>query len=305
MVKNNNQDNGMPLVPVRQLMESARQGSYAVGYFESWSIDSLQGVIDAAEEMRAPIIIGFNGEFMSSPERRAAERLSWYGALGVSAARSASVPCALIFNECGHDDWLKQAVHEGFNLIMPSDPAAPAERYRTWVANLVRYAHKYGVAVEAEVGTLPCGTNEGAPGTSSTTTPEQAAEFVAATGIDLLAVSVGNIHIKLAGSADLDLANLESIRRRVDCPFVLHGGTGISSASVRAAISLGVRKVNYGTYLKQRYLAALRAALCSEVANPHELLGIGGDPDLMIQGRRAIRDAVLERIDLLGCCGRA
>lgn len=295
----------MPLVPVRQLMESAHQGRYAVGYFESWSIDSLQGVIDAAEQVRAPIIIGFNGEFLSSSSRVAAERLAWYGALGVSAACSASVPCALIFNECSHDEWLREAVREGFNLIMPSDPAAAPDRYRAWVADLVHFAHDHGAAVEAEVGTLPCGASATEHADGTPTSPEEAAEFVAATGVDLLAVSVGNIHIKLAGQADLDLAHLEAIRRLVHRPFVLHGGTGISDASVRESIALGVRKVNYGTYLKQRYLAALRRALATDIANPHELLGLGGDPDVMVAGRRATRDAVLERIELLGCCGQA
>ena len=73
----------------------------------------------------------------------------------------------------------------------------------------------------------------------------------------------------------------------------------------RAAITLGVAKVNYGTYLKQRYLRALRTALQDETANPHELLGLGGDHDVMVTGRLAVRDAVLERIETLGCCGRA
>ena len=70
------------------------------------------------------------------------------------------------------------------------------------------------------------------------------------------------------------------------------------------AIARGVAKVNYGTYLKQRTLAAVRQALKNDVANPHELLGLGGDHDVMVAGRHAVRDAVLERIETLGCCGR-
>jgi len=86
---------------------------------------------------------------------------------------------------------------------------------------------------------------------------------------------------------------------------VLHGGTGIEADSLREAIQLGVVKVNYGTYLKQRYLFAIRKALTHQNGNPHELLGIGGQSDVMNVGRAAVRDAVLERIGLLGCCGRA
>ena len=105
-------------------MGNALKGRYAVGYFESWNLESLQGTIDAAESVRAPIIIGFNGEFLSRAGRRAEERLSWYAELGKEAARSASVPCGLIFNECANDEWVERAAMAGFNLVMPADAAA-------------------------------------------------------------------------------------------------------------------------------------------------------------------------------------
>ena len=95
----------MLLKSVPALMQRAREGGYAVGYFESWNLKSLYGVLEAAERARAPIIIGFNGEFLSRAERTAAERLSWYGALGRVAALEASIPCGFIFNECSRDDW--------------------------------------------------------------------------------------------------------------------------------------------------------------------------------------------------------
>ncbi len=295
----------MPLEPIASLLGRARAGRYAVGYFESWSLDSLQGVIDAAESTRSPIILGFNGEFLSRSGRLAAERLEWYGALGRAAAESARVPCGLIFNECPNDAWVVRAAEVGFNLVMPADPAAAPADYVRRVQAITRTAHARGVAVEAELGELPCGTGDGHGPAGSLTGADAAAEFVAATGVDLLAVSVGNVHIKLQGQSPLDLGLLEAIHRRVDRPLVLHGGTGIDAASLRAAIGLGVAKVNYGTYLKQRYLAALRSALAVAEPNPHELLGLGGARDVMVAGRLAVRDAVLERIENLGCCGRA
>ncbi len=94
-----------------------------------------------------------------------------------------------------------------------------------------------------------------------------------------------------------------AIRRKVDVPLVLHGGTGIAADSLTGAISLGVAKVNFGTYLKQRCLAALRQSVAA-AATPHHLLGYGGSEDLLVVCRRAVRDAVLERIGLLGCCGK-
>ena len=294
----------MPLEPIPAMMAAARAGGYAVGYFESWNLESLQGVIDAAEAVRAPIIIGFNGDFLSRPGRRAAEQLAWYATLGRAAAQSAAVPCGFIFNECPNDAWVHAAATAGFNLVMPADPAAPYEDYERRVRALTEHAHRYGVAVEAEIGTLPCGASGAVGADGEMTDPELAARFVAATQVDLLAVSVGNVHIKLAGQQALDLDHLEQIQRRVAVPLVLHGGTGIAADSLRQAIARGVTKVNYGTYLKQRYLSTIRAALQRDVANPHELLGLGGDHDVMVAGRHAVRDAVLERIETLGCCGR-
>lgn len=295
----------MPLEAIGPMMRRAIEGRYAVGYFESWNFESLQGIVDAAEETRSPIILGFNGDFLSRSTRLAPERLSWYAALGRAAADSASVPCGLIFNECPRDEWVRAAIDAGFNLVMPADPEAPPEDYTRRVGELTRLAHARGVAVEAELGELPHGAVGGPPHGGHSTDPEAAAEFVAATGVDLLAVSVGNVHIMTHGQAGLDLDRLGEIRRRVALPLVLHGGTGIAADALRAAIALGVAKVNYGTYLKQRYLDAVRAAIGQDAADPHHLLGVGGSEDMLVVGRRAVRDAVLERIGLLGCCARS
>jgi ketose-bisphosphate aldolase len=285
------------------MLRRAIEGGYAVGYFESWSVESLQGVVDAAEETRSPVILGFNGAFLSGP-RLAAERLSWYAALGRAAAESSSVPCGLIFNECPRDDWVRAAITAGFNLVMLADPEASPEDLTNRVAAITRLAHTRGVAVEAEVGELPCAVTGETHG-GSLTDPEAAAAFVETTGIDLLAVSVGNVHIQTEGARGLDLHRLETIRRRVSLPLVLHGGTGIAAGALRAAIALGVAKVNFGTYLKQDYLKAVRAAFDREPLDPHRLLGMGGLEDVLVAGRLAVRDAVLERIGLLGCSGKA
>jgi ketose-bisphosphate aldolase len=294
----------MPLEPIDCLMQGCREGGYAIGYFESWNLESLQGVLDAAEQTRSPVIVGFNGEFLSHGGRRAAERLALYAAMGKAAAHSSPVPCGLIFNECSADQCVLDAAEAGFNLVMPADPRCPYDEYQRRVARIVRHCHSRHVAVEAELGELPCG----APGHAEEgelTDPALAQRFVRATGVDLLAVSVGNVHVQTHGEQDLDLQRLAAIRDRVPIPFVLHGGTGITADSLRQAIRLGVAKVNYGTYLKQAYLKAVRAALARDFGNPHELLGMGGPCDMLVAGRLAVRDAVLARIETLGCCGRA
>lgn len=295
----------MPLEPILDLMRHARQDGYGIGYFESWNLESIQGVIDAAEETRSPVIIGFNGEFLCRSDRQSKERLSWYAALGKAAAESASVPCGLIFNECAQDNCTRQAVRLGFNMISISDPKADHDNYVCRVVDLTKYAHEHRVTVESEIDKLPSGASGKVEDGGSLTDPELAARFVGATSIDLLAVSVGNVHVMVQGEQGLDLKRLTEIRKRVSIPLVLHGGTGISADALRMAISMGVVKVNYGTYLKQRYLAAVRTALNNDPTNPHQLLGYGGREDVMVAGRLAVRDAVLERMEILGCCGRA
>ena len=286
----------MSLEPIPRLMQHARHHDYAVGYFESWSLESIQGVIDAAEATRSPIIIGFNGEWLAEREGASAQELRLYAALGRAAATEADVPVGFIFNECPNDGWVEQAIGAGFNLVMPADAEAPLDDYTRRVKRLTTLAHSQQVAVEADFEGDDLDTIAYAEG---------AAKFVAETGVDLLAVSVGNEEIKLQGRAPLDLKRLAAVGRRIDLPMVLHGGTGIEDDSIKAAIHLGVRKINYGTYMKQKYLRVIRGALSVDEPNPHALLGDGSRTDLMVVGRRVVKDAVLERIELLGCCGKA
>ncbi len=296
----------MSLVPAAALLAAARSGQYALGYFESWNLESLQGTIEAAEITRSPVIIGFNGEFLTHAYRLSAESIDLWSALGRAAAEAARVPCGLIFNECPDDSALRQAVDAGFNLVMLADPRAAYPDYERRVRDLVQYAHARGAAVEAELGELPSGLPGGEDGHgASVTDPELAACFTGATGVDLLSVSAGNVHVLIEGERPLDFDLLAELSRKTGIPLGLHGGTGIPMDDLRQVGRHGVVKVNFGTYLKQRYLAALRQALGSAEVNPHKLVGMGGAEDVLLAGRRAVRDAVLERIEALGCCGRA
>lgn len=296
----------MTVRPISELLGNARSGGYALGYFESWNLESIQGVIDAAEKTRSPVLIGFNGEFLTSPRRLVHERIALYGALGLAAAETANVPCGVIFNECASDDHIREAVAAGFNMVMLADPQSPYHVYENRVSNLVKYSHQYGVAFEAEIGELPIGSSGKVVSTySSMTDPEMAALFVKQTGVDLLNISIGNVHVSINTEQGLDLDRLTTIRNRIHIPLGLHGGTGITASSLQAAIQLGIVKVAFGTYLKQRYLAALRHSLSNPEINPHKLLGMGGAEDIIVVGRNAVRDAVLERIEVLGCSGRA
>lgn len=295
----------MSLVHPSRLFGVARERGFAIGFFESWDVASTQGVMDAAEEANAPIIIGFNGEFMSGDNRVADERIELYGALGRAAAETARIPCGFIFNECPKDDWVRAAVDSGFNIVMPADAnAAPAD-YRRRVKALAEYAHSKSVGIEAGLEELPSGASGTVLGEGRKTDVDEAVEFVRETGVDLLGVSVGNVHIQLSGEQSLDLDRLGALAKAVHAGLVLHGGTGIPLNDLRRAVALGVVKVNFGTYLKQAWLDVMRAALAQGEENPHRLLGMGGPEDVLMRGRKAVKDAVLARLEPLGCIGMA
>ncbi len=299
----------MSVASVTDLLRRAAEQGYAVGYFESWNLESLQGVLDAAEGTRSPILIGFNGEFLTHAGRLAREAVRFYARLCRAAAETAAVPCGLVFNECRSAAAIREAVDAGFGQVMLEGSSEMSESdFVREAAALSGYAHERGVAFEIEAGELPNGQESGGRG-GELTDPERAARLVKATGADILAVSVGNVHVLTDGPRALDIKRLERVRAAVgsEVALDLHGGTGIDRDSLREAIRRGVAKVCYGTYVKQRYLAALRSALgaSEKEKDPHELLGMGGPQDLLVIGRRAVRDAVLERIEDLGGCGKA
>lgn len=289
------------------MTRKAAEEGYAIGYFESWNLESLQGVIDAAEQTRSPVVIGFSADFLFREERLAKEKVSWYGALCKAAAESSSVPCCMILNECPHDAIVREAIQSGFNVVMPIAEKGGRGDYLERVKTIAEYAHRQGAAVEIELDELPSGMPDAEDHDPVTyTSPAVLADLVKQSGADLLAVSVGNVHMSSGQAYGLDFDRLRAISEHAAVPLVLHGGTGILAEDLKRAINLGVVKVNYGTYIKKRCLDALSRAMHSIGGkNPHHLLGYGGEEDLLVISRHAVRDAVLERIETLGCCGKA
>ena len=180
-----------------QLMADAEAGGYAVGYFESWNLESLMAVADAAEAMRSPVILGFSGIYLTDPRRIVKEPLSVYAAMGLEVCRKLSVPACLLFNESPHLDSVLDAVDQGFNLVMFSDEEMELPALRDRVKTVCAKAHRAGAAVEAEMASLQ-GMGEQVteqPADLRLTDPDQARRFVEETGIDALAVNIGQVHL--------------------------------------------------------------------------------------------------------------
>ena len=280
------------------LLADARRRGYAVCYCESWSLESFQAVVEAAEEEHSPIIAGFNGGFLMHKGRRRAENLSYYAALGKSLEKSC-VPAAFLFNESASLPQIEAAIDLGFNAVMVENDGLSLDNYSMLVRQVVAKAHRAGVAVEAQVGHLADGSSNGH---AEPTNPALARAFVQETGIDALGVAVGNVHILTTGHSPLDLQALAEIGQAVPVPLVLHGGTGISLPDAVRSFRLGVAKVNFGTCLKQAYLAAVggKLTLYREPLSPHPFVGMGGEDDILVAGREAVK---LKCQELLRGCG--
>jgi ketose-bisphosphate aldolase len=292
----------MAIAPLKDLLAKAQRDGYAVTYCESWNLESVQAVIEAAEETRSPAVIGFNGGFLSHQTRTRPEDLSFYAGFRAAIDRAA-VPLSLLLNESTDLRQMTEAIALGFNAVMPDNEGFSDDTYSHLVREVVSVARPAGVFVEAQLGHLANGRDaEG-----HDTDPDLAAGFVESTGIDALAIAVGNVHILTEGKCRLNLEAIHQIRRRVSVPLVLHGGTGVSEKDLQAAIQAGVAKVNFGTRLKQAYLEAVRSALNDyrPPMSPHPFLGIGGEQDIMSAGRDAVRRETAQLMCMCGSAGKA
>lgn len=231
------------LANLNDVLSQAQRGGYAVGLFNTIDTDMLEAVIAAAERMRAPVIIG------------TAEVLLPYGELRliapsiIAAAHRASVPVVVHYDHGLTFDRCMEALKLGFTSVMFDGSAGDPSSNRAATREMVRIAHAMGATVEGEIGHV----GEAARGDETTsdryTTPDEAAEFIAATGVDALAVAIGTAHGAYKTQPQLDLARLRAIRARVDTPLVLHGGSGLSDDDFRSTIRDGIAKVNIFTDL--------------------------------------------------------
>lgn len=299
----------MPLVPVPQMLAEAVKGGYAIGYFESWDSYSLEAALDAAEAENAPIIVGFGAMMLSDDWLDGRRGIEALGAMGRQILEGCRVPVSFLLNETHTLEQAKRGVDAGFNFVMIDSQKWPKDKAMEASAELVQYAHPHGVAVESEFGSLPDYIDgKISDEYASRTDPDEAADYIRQTGIDALAVSVGNVHLLTAYKSEIDLPALEAIRKAVpDTPLVLHGGTGFPDEAVRAAIKAGVAKFNVGTRMKKNYLEAVIARTKTWTGNesPHDLVGSHKETDFLEAGKSAFTETVRDFLRLYGSVGKA
>lgn len=299
----------MPLTDMRELLAHARRHGYAAGYFEAWNLESLLAVKDAAESTGSPVIIGFNGKFLGNRARRVRESIHVYGAMGRAVAEQSSVPMSFILNEADDPGLLREGLRAGFNVIMHDHEGCSFEESVRINAGLVAAAREAGASVEAEIGELPSGAGNGTVASGGRQTDaEEAVRFVERTGVDALAVAVGNVHVLEGGKARLDMELIRKLGSRLSVPLVLHGGTGIDEADLKQAIRLGICKINVGTLLRRTFVNALRdylAAHDTDRLDPGEMTSTGGNQDMLAEARARVASEVARLMTSFASAGKA
>ncbi|MBO5200020.1 MAG: class II fructose-bisphosphate aldolase [Clostridia bacterium] len=275
------------LANLNDVLIDAQKKHYAVGLFNTIDTDMLEGVISAAEELCSPVIIG------------TAEVLLPYGELNlispsvIAAAKAAKVPVVVHYDHGLTVERCKQALDLGFTSIMFDGSAGDTAENLKTTAEMVKLAHSMGVTVEGEIGHVGEAVTDDGATDDMYTTPQEAVDFVATTGVDALAVAIGTAHGVYRTKPRLDLGRLAEIRAAIDTPLVLHGGSGLSDDDFRNAISGGIAKVNIFTDL-------CRAGLSAIHQNP--------DADYLIARSKkveAIKQETMKKMMLFGCNGKA
>jgi len=268
--------------------EKASAERFAIPHFNVWNAEMLMGVIDAAEELRAPIIISFGTGFVGNT---VFEDFCW---MMESMAKKATVPVITHWDHGRSMEIVQNAYNHGMNSVMRDASAFDFEENIRLTKEVVDYFHPLGIPVEAELGHVGNETvYEEALAHYQYTDPTQAAEFVERTGCDSLAVAIGNQHGVYTSEPQLNFEVIEKVREAVNVPLVLHGASGIGDDDIRKAISLGIAKINIHTELCQAAMDAIRENV--------------NEPFLAVERavRAAVKKRAMEKIVLFGADGKA
>ncbi|MCH5190623.1 MAG: class II aldolase [Oscillospiraceae bacterium] len=231
----------MALVPMKALLESAEKNNIAVGAFSVGNMEMVMGAVAAAEELNTPIILQIaEVRLKNSP-------LELMGPMMISAAKRSKVDIAVHLDHGLKIETVQKALDLGFTSVMFDGSLLPLEENIQAVKQVRKMADRFGATVEAELGVVGGNEGEGKSHEILCTNPDDAKLFCDETGVDALAVAIGNAHGNYPVLPQLRFDVLDDINKIVDTPLVLHGGTGITDEMFRQAVMLGIRKINIAT----------------------------------------------------------
>lgn len=279
------------LVNMNDILLPAKEGGYGVGFFNAVNVEMARAVIETAEELQAPVMVGTAEVLLPTMElERVAEYL-------IPMAKKASVPVCVHYDHGLTFEKCMEALKLGFSSVMYDCSTASYEENVEKVAEMVKICHAMGVTVEGELGHVGDNAGEGKLENPSDyfTDPDTAADFVTKTGVDSLAIAVGNAHGDYAFPPKLDFERIRVISEKTNLPLVLHGGSGLSDDDFLRAVKLGVSKVNIFTDIDKAGKCGIEAGIA---AGETSVMG------LIPYEIACMKKVVKEKIMLFGSNGR-
>jgi fructose-bisphosphate aldolase class II len=280
-------------VSSKEMLLAAQKGGYAVGAFNTNNLEISHAIFRAARAQQAPVI----AQISSGAIKYAG--IDFLPQIVATHARLAGIPAASHLDHGPDFERVMLCLRHGFTSVMRDASKLPYDENVAEIRKVVEAAHAVGVPVEAELGRL-VGTEDHVVVTEreqAMTDPDQAADFVEATGCDFLAVAIGNAHGFYKGEPKLDFDRLQAIRDRVSIPLVLHGASGILDHQIRTAVGIGISKINIDTEIRYAFKKAVEKVMGerSEEIDPRKILGPAMD---------AMQDVVERKIELFGSKGK-
>lgn len=286
------------LVTAKEMLEKARDGKYAVGHFNINNLEWTKAILQTAEELRSPVILGVSegaGKYMTGFK-------TVVGMVnGMLEEMKITVPVALHLDHGTYEGCLK-CIDAGFSSIMFDGSHYPIEENVEKTKELIRICREKGMSLEAEVGAIG-GEEDGVIGMGECADPNEC-KMIADLGVDMLAAGIGNIHGKYPENwAGLSFETLEAVRKATGhLPLVLHGGTGIPEDMVKKSIDMGVCKINVNTECQLAFTAEVR----KYIEEGKDLVGKGFDPRKLLKpGTEAIKQTVRDKMEMFGSIGKA
>ena len=282
----------MPLVTSEEMLQKAQQGGYAVGAFNAENMEMVKAIIQAAEELKAPVMI------QTTPSTVKYGTVETYAAIVAAEAEKASVPVCMHLDHGSRFELAMQAMHAGYTSVMIDGSKLDFEANIAETKRVADVAKALDIPCEAELGKVGGKEDDLEAEADTNTDPQEAKEFVERTGVTSLAVAIGTAHGFYVGTPVLDKERLSEIRQVVDIPLVLHGASGVPDDAVRESIRLGICKVNFATELRIAYSDGVKKYLAE---NPD-----GFDPKKYgAAGMENVTALVKEKISVCGSEGQA
>ena len=279
------------LTSTTEMLRAAQRGGYAIGAFNVYNLEGVRAVVGAAEAEFSPAILQLHPASLRHGGKPLVD-------MCISAARHTFVAMSVHLDHSESADDIQTAIEAGLLSIMADGSNMPYDDNVAYTGGVSALIHSKDGTVEAELGRLS-GTEDDLTvpeNLAKFTDPEQAVDFVQRTGIDALAVCIGNVHGRYRSEPDLDFERLSAINDKLTIPLVLHGASGLPESMVKRSIELGVCKFNVNTEVRNAYVSTLKERL-SKPTSPDLV-------DLMQSTITAMQDVVAEKIRLFGANGK-